>query len=626
VTNVFLFETFPTLVILTKAMIHRKVFALSLFKVALFGLALVGLVAGLVGPAEWRTTALQLASGVVLAALIREIALSLWRGEFGLDFVAALSISTALAFGEPLAASVVALMYAGGQLLEDYAASRAKAEMTSLLGRLPKTALRYTDGELELCNISELVPGDRLLIRQGDVVPADGVVHSGAALLDLSALTGESVPVKRGKGEEVPSGSANMDVAFDLRVVRRAADSAYSAIVSMVKAAQEAKAPSVRLADRYAVWFLVFTVLLAGVAWWASGDKLRMLAVLVAATPCPLILAVPVALISGLSRAAHRGVLLKGGDVLERLAAARVLVADKTGTLTTGHAALVRIDAQRGFEGKDVLRLAASLDQASAHAIAVSIVKSAREQGLVLSEPKSAYETAGEGVAGKVDGQRTAVGGARFVSHALKGRKLPLTTGSPGEVRVAVAIGGKFAGWIVLADQLRSDAAAALDALRKAGISRVVLASGDTASVVDRIASELGIAHGHGDMTPEDKVRLVTAERANGPVIMAGDGVNDAPALAAADVGIAMGARGSAASAEAADAILLSDNLRNIADAVRISQRALAIAKQSVIAGLGLSAAAMFVAAFGYLPPVQGALVQEAIDVAVILNALRALK
>ncbi|MFN0191717.1 MAG: heavy metal translocating P-type ATPase [Aestuariivirga sp.] len=596
------------------------------FKTALFGLALAGLGAGLLGPAEWRIVALQAVSIFVLAVLFREIALSLWRGEFGLDFVAALSISAALAFGEPLAASVVALMYAGGQLLEDYAASRAKAEMTALLGRLPKTALRYTDGELELCNISDLVPGDRLLVRQGDVVPADGIVHSGTALLDLSALTGESVPVKRAKGEEVPSGSANMDVAFDLGVVRRAEDSAYSAIVSMVKAAQEAKAPSVRLADRYAVWFLFFTLLLAGAAWWASGDKLRMLAVLVVATPCPLILAVPVALISGLSRAAHRGVLLKGGDVLERLAKARVLVADKTGTLTTGHAALVRVDAQRGFEAKDVLRLAASLDQASAHAIAVSIVKSAREQGLVLSEPKSADETAGEGVVGNVDGRRIAVGGVKFVSRILKGRKSPLKTGNPGEVLVAVAVGGRFAGWIVLADQLRTDAGAALDALRKAGISRVVLASGDSANVVDRIASELGIAHRHGDMTPEDKVRLVTAERANGPVIMAGDGVNDAPALAAADVGIAMGARGSAASAEAADAILLSDNLRHIADAVRISQRALAIATQSVIAGLGLSAAAMFVAAFGYLPPVQGALVQEAIDVAVILNALRALK
>ncbi|NJM30282.1 MAG: cadmium-translocating P-type ATPase [Rhizobiales bacterium] len=596
------------------------------FKTALFGLALAGLGAGLLGPAEWRIVALQAGSGLVLAVLIREIALSLWRGEFGLDFVAALSISAALTFGEPLAASVVALMYAGGQLLEDYAASRAKAEMTALLGRLPKTALRYTDGELELCNISGLVPGDRLLVRQGDVVPADGIVHSGTALLDLSALTGESVPVKRAKGEDVPSGSANMDVAFDLRVVRRAEDSAYSAIVSMVKAAQEAKAPSVRLADRYAVWFLFFTLLLAGAAWWASGDKLRMLAVLVVATPCPLILAVPVALISGLSRAAHRGVLLKGGDVLERLAKARVLVADKTGTLTTGHAALVRVDAQRGFDAKDVLRLAASLDQASAHAIAVSIVKSAREAGAVLSEPRLADETAGEGVTGKVDGKRVAIGGAKFVSRTLRGRRLPRRTSKPGEVLVAVAAGGKFAGWIVLADQLRSDAGAALDALRQAGIFRVVLASGDSANVVDRIASDLGIEHRHGDMTPEDKVRLVTAERANGPVIMAGDGVNDAPALAAADVGIAMGARGSAASAEAADAILLSDNLRHIGDAVRISQRALAIAKQSVIAGLGLSAVAMFAAAFGYLPPVQGAQVQEAIDVAVILNALRALR
>jgi heavy metal translocating P-type ATPase len=596
------------------------------FKTALFVLASAGLVAGLVGPADLRTAALQLSGGIVLAALIREIVLSLRHREFGLDFVAALSISMALAFGEALAASVVALMYGGGQLLEDYAANRARVEMRALLERLPKTALRYTDGELELCNISDLVPGDRLLVRQGDVVPADGVVHSGTALLDLSALTGESVPVKRTKGEEVPSGAANMDAAFDLRVVRRVEESAYSAIVSMVRAAQEAKAPSVRLADRYAVWFLVFTVLLAGAAWWASGDKIRMLAVLVVATPCPLILAVPVALTSGVSQAARLGVLLKGGDVLEQLAAARVLVADKTGTLTTGHAALVRVDAQRGFDGMEILRLAASLDQASAHAIAASIVKSARERGLGLSEPKSAQETAGEGISGTVDGQRIAVGGARFVSRNLRGRKPPKKAGHPGEVHVAVAVGGKFAGWIVLADQPRPDAAVALKELRKAGISRIVLASGDTASAVDRIASELDISQRYGELTPGDKVRLIAAERAHGPVVMVGDGVNDAPALAAADVGIAMGAHGSAASAEAADAILLSDNLRHIADAMRVSQRALAIARQSAVAGLGLSAVAMLVAAAGHLPPVQGALMQEAIDVAVILNALRALK
>ena len=568
-------------------------------KILILSVAVAGLAAGLAAPAfglaDWRAAIWGASSAIVLAALLAEIARSLPRGEVGLDLVASLSMATALAFGETLAGAVVSLMYAGGQVLEEFAVARARTEMRALLERAPKRALRYHDGELENCAIDVLRPGDRLLIRQGDVIPTDGVVHAGAALLDFSALTGESVPVRRMEGEEVLSGAASLDMAFEMIVGRTAAESAYSSIVALVKAAQDAKAPLVRLADRYAVGFLFLTLVMAAAAYLATGDHLRILAVLVVATPCPLILAVPVALMSGLSRAAGRGVLLKGGPVLERLSRAHTLVIDKTGTLTHGHAELSGIAVHGGHDENEVLRLAASLDQASGHVIAASITAAARHRHLALTEPAQARETAGEGIAGRVGGHRVIVGGPEYVRRKLGRARLARPQVAAGTVTVAVAIDGKLAGYLFLADSIRPEARGALAAIRRAGIANVVLASGDAMPVVARIATELGIAEAHGELSPEDKVRIVLAERQRGPVIMAGDGVNDAPALAAADIGIAMGVRGSPASSEAADAVLLS-------------------------------VTAMLAAAFGQLPPVQGALVQEAIDLAVILNALRALR
>ena len=519
------------------------------------GLAL-GFAAGWAGRSGWAEAIWGGAAVIVLAALLIQILKSLGRGEFGLDIVAALSMSAAIAFGENLAAAVVALMYAGGQLLEDYASSRATAEMKALLDRAPKTALRYRDGELESCGIDDLRPGDRILVRQGDIVPADGRVQAGGALLDLSALTGESVPVKAAADHEVPSGALSLDMAFDLVVTKTAAESAYSAIVRLVREAQTAKAPMVRLADRYAIWFLLLTVIIAATAYFMSGDRLRLLAVLVVATPCPLILAVPVAIIAGISRAAKQGVLLKGGPVLEAMAKARVLVIDKTGTLTHGRAELTGIDAQPGWKADDILSLAASLDQASNHAMAHSIVAAAHLRHLKLTQPRKARETAGEGITGWVGPHRVHVGGDGFVRRLLKRKHLPRGAAQTGAVTVAVAVDGKLAGHLIMADTLRDDAPAALSRLRQAGIERIVLASGDSRAVTEKIAGALRLDDVRAELTPAGKVDIVIAERRHGTVLMAGDGVNDAPALAAADVGIAMGARGSAASAEAADAVL----------------------------------------------------------------------
>ena len=603
---------------------------LSPLKLLLVLISALGLAAGFLAP-YFGLNALQatiwgFAAAFVLLFLAREILTSLWRGEFGLDIVAALSMSGALYFGETLAAAVVSLMYSGGQLLENFAEARARSEMNTLLGRVPTKALRYLDGNLSEVRIEELVPGDRILVRQGEIVPVDGKVASGRALLDQSILTGESVPVYRNVGDDVLSGSSSLDMAFDVIAIRPASQSTYAGIVRLVKAAQEAKAPMVRLADRFAMWFLALTVLLAGGTWMITGEHLRMLAVLVSATPCPLILAVPVAIISGISKAARRGVLVKGGPVLETLARASVLVIDKTGTLTEGRARLVDVHSSGRRSADEILRLAASLDQASQHVIAKSIVEAASERGLTLSMPVRAKEMAGSGIEGHVDGKRIIVGGGDFVRGKLKQRTLKKPAAPPGSVVVAVAVGDHLAGYLILADALRGDAADALTHLRKVGFTRVVLASGDQHAVVEDIAAQLELDQIRSELLPGEKVDVVVAERANGVVLMAGDGVNDAPALAAADVGISMGVRGSPASAESADAVLLVDNLGRIAEAVEIAQRSRAIALQSVYVGLALSLGAMVAAAFGYLSVVEGALFQEAIDVAVILNALRALR
>jgi heavy metal translocating P-type ATPase len=563
----------------------------------------------------------------VLLALLYEIVASLRRGEVGLDIVAALSMTAALAVGENLAAVVVALMYSGGQYLEAFAERHARREMTAILARVPRTSMRHRDGVLEEIGLEEIVPGDRLLIRQGDVVPVDGTVLRGVAILDQSALTGEPIPVQARVGDEVMSGSTNAGEAFDLTASHHAAESTYAGIVRLVEEAQRSKAPMSRLADRFAMVFLGVTVLMAGLAWYLAGDPIRAVAVLVVATPCPLILAVPVAIVSGLSRAARTGILIKGGKAIEALGRVYSLVIDKTGTLTDGRARVVSVKVHGDLASDDIVRLAASLDQASKHIIAQTLVTEARDRKLRLSTPSGVIETAGEGIEGSIDGLRMVVGGIHFVRSKLTGpaRHSSGQTQMAGAVIVAVAIDGEMAGEIVLADELRAGTKALLQSLRKLGIQRIVLATGDRREVAEAVAAGLGIDAVRSELSPDQKVLVVLTERKNGPVMMVGDGVNDAPALAAADIGVAMGARGTAASAEAADVVLLVDHLDRVVPAIQIARRSRRIALESVTVGIGLSLLGMIAAAFGYITPVQGALLQEVIDVAVILNALRAL-
>lgn len=600
-------------------------------KTSLLYLALAGLVTGVALSLAGLPAAAGLAwtAGVVpvLVALVLEILRSLRAGEVGLDIVAALSMSAALVFGETLAAAVVAVMYSGGTFLESYAERRARREMHALLARVPRMATRHRNGGLEEVPLDAIAPGDRLLIRQGDVVPVDGRVASAAgAVLDTSALTGESLPVRLAAEAEAMSGSTNAGEAFDLTASRRAAESTYAGIVRLVEEAQQSKAPMSRLADQWSLGFLAVTVSLAGAAWWATGDPIRAVAVLVVATPCPLILAVPVALVAGLSRAAHFGVLIKGARPLEAMARIRTLVLDKTGTLTDGRPRIVAVAGLAETPEAEVLGLAAALDQASKHPVAQAIVAAAKARGLALPVPSEVAEVPGEGVLGIVDGRRVIVGGERFVIGRIGATEADLPDLPAGALLVAVAVDGRLAGHLVMADPLREGAGAMLDGLRGEGIERILLATGDRRAVAERVTEGLDLDGLRADLSPDQKVLLVLSERKNGPVMMVGDGVNDAPALAAADVGVAMGARGAAASAEIADVVLLVDRIDRLVPGMAIARRSRGIAIESVVVGIGLSVAGMVAAAFGLLTPVQGALLQELIDVAAILNALRALR
>ncbi len=452
----------------------------------------------------------------------------------------------------------------------------------------------------------------------------------GRSRVGRSHADWQSAIVRRRAGEAVRSGVLNAGVPFEMVASALAADSTFAAIVRMVQAAQRERSPAARLADRYAVFFVLLSLALAGASWLATGHLSRALAVLVVATPCPLILAVPVAIVSGMSSCAKRGILVKGGGALERLAQASILFFDKTGTLTKGHARLVAIECGPGATEETVLRYAASLAQASGHVISEALTIAARERGVRLVAPSAVVETAGAGLMGQVEGRTVAIGGYPYVCAA---------TGSPpwsaavlrnlryeGQAAVFVGVDGAMIGAVRMADQLRLETPSALRLLRREGIERLVMLTGDRPDIAETVGALLNVTEVRAQQTPADKLAAIEAARHDGVVIMVGDGVNDAPALAAADVGVAMGARGAAASSEAADVVLLVDRLDRLPDALRISRRARRIAMQSVVAGMAMSVAAMIVAAVGWLPPIAGAITQEFIDVAVIVNALRALR
>jgi len=601
---------------------------------ALLILTIAGLVGGLLmtwaGEAALAAWCWGVPSVIVGIRLAWSILRDLLARKAGVDVIAVLAIAGAIALGEWFAASVIAVMLATGEALEAYADGRATRELTALLGRAPQDVSRYRDGELEVVPIGAVQVGDRLLVRPGEVVPVDGLVRGAMAVLDEAALTGESRLIEREDGDTVSSGVVNAGGSFDLQAIATADASTYAGIVRLVEEAGRAKAPFVRLADRYALYFVPLTLGMAGFAWLISGEPTRALAVLVVATPCPLLLAAPIAIVAGISRAARRGIIVKGGGPLESLAQARVLLFDKTGTLTAGRPHLAGVEAADGDQD-GLLRLAAALEQASPHVLASAIVQAARRRDLELPLPTDVTETPGGGVAGTVDGHEVAVGSAAFAAGAdglpAWARELRRRAAMEGSSNVFVRVDGQVAGALVLDDPIRPETPRAVRSLRRAGFTRIVMVTGDHHAVAELVGAAIGLDGVLADRRPADKVEAVRTERemAAGPLVMVGDGINDAPALAVSDVGVAMGARGATASSEAADVVITVDRLDRLAEAVRIARHSRRIAMQSVIAGMSMSLVAMGFAALGFLPVVAGALLQEAIDVAVILNALRAL-
>jgi heavy metal translocating P-type ATPase len=581
------------------------------------------------GTAVWA-----LSTAVILVPLVVSVVRSLLRRDVGVDAIALVAIVSALVLGEFLAGAVVALMLAGGNALEFYATRRAGQELENLLGRMPRIAHRRRGSAIEEVPVGALRTGDVVVVRAGEVLPVDGTIASPVAVLDESALTGEALPVRRSHGATARSGSSNAGDAFDLEAARSADASTYAGIVRLVEHAKGERAPFVRLADRYAAVFLPVALATAGGAWLASGDPVRFLAVMVVATPCPLILAAPIALVAGVSRAARCGVIVKGASVIERLGEARSVLLDKTGTLTLGVPSVEQVLVLDGTSADELLRLAASVDQLSAHVLAEALVHDAEERGLVLTAPEGVEEGRGQGIEGVVGGRRVAVGSSAWL--AARGYRDAERTArgldgglDAGRARILVGVDGTLAGAVIMGDTLREDARSLVAALRAIGVRHVAMVTGDRTAVADAVGEGLGLDGVHAELEPGDKLEVVRGLRERPdyrPVVMVGDGVNDAPALALADVGIAMGAAGATVSSETADAVIVLERVDRVVDAIRIGRRSLGIARQSVLAGMALSLVAMAAAAAGLLAPVEGAVLQEAIDVAVIVNALRALR
>jgi heavy metal translocating P-type ATPase len=600
---------------------------------AFLALAVVGLAVGGVlwaaGEHDAANVAWAATTIVGILPLAYSVTIDLLHRETGVDVIALLAMAGALALGEYLAGAVIALMLSSGRSLEAFADARAHRELSSLLERAPRTVHRYAGDELESIPIGEVRPADVLLVKQGEVVPVDGFLVSENCVLDESALTGESRPVERSKGEALRSGAVNAGASLALRATATAEGSTYAGIVRLIEEAEKQKAPFVRLADRYALVFVPVSLVIAAGAWILTGDPVRALAVLVVATPCPLILAVPIAIVAGISRAARRGIIVKGGGALETLARGSVLLFDKTGTLTSGVPEVADVEVFAGIDPEELLRLAASLDQVSPHVLGAAIVRAARQRGLPLTFPIEVREEPGSGIEGTVDGRRVSLGKASWVSGGrglpARARDVRRRSAMEGSSAVFVAIDGEVAGGLILDDPIRPDTPRVIRTLRRAGIKRVVMVTGDHPDVAESVGISIGVDRILSERDPTDKVDAVKAEGDGGVTIMVGDGVNDAPALAAADVGVAMGARGATASSEAADVVLVVDRLDRLAEAIRVAKRSRGIAVQSVLIGMGLSFGGMILGAVGLLPVVGGALFQEAIDVAVILNALRAL-
>ncbi len=590
------------------------------------GFAIVALLIGLILDISGLDTAAHWVLGTTAALialpLMRDMVRTLQTGHFGIDVLAITAIVTSILLKEYWAAIIIVLMLTGGEALEDYAQKRAKKELTSLLSRRPKKAHLLRGRKSTDIKASEVNPGDKLSILPGEVIPVDAVILEGSTSIDEATITGESIPVLKEPGDTILSGSINIEGALVVRAIHDAADSQYEQIVKLVKAATSSQAPFVRMADRYSIPFTAISFFIAGAAWFVSGDSMRFLEVLVVATPCPLLLGAPIAIISGMSRASKHGIIIKTGSSLEQLAAVKTVAFDKTGTLTAGQPSVDNITVFNSFTKQDVLRAAAALEQSSHHILASAIIDAATAEKISYQAAKQVKEVAGHGLSGRLSGKTILVGHLSLLKDS--GVELPDSV-RPKNLKQTVtyvAIDGSLAGIITFRDNIRPETSSLMARLRKAGVQNFALVTGDNEVVAVAVAKQVNITDVYPDCLPAQKMHAI--EQMKPPVAFVGDGVNDAPVLTTADIGIALGARGSTAASETADVVIMQDDVSKVATAVEIAKRTLFIAKQSVMIGIVISIGLMAIFATGRFTAVQGALVQEVVDIIVILNALRA--
>jgi heavy metal translocating P-type ATPase len=593
----------------------------------LFSLAFLTVVAGLVLELANQSTSAHWLLGSVAIIELMPLAWDMWQdlraGKYGIDILAATAIVTSVLLGQYWAGMVVVLMLTGGEALEDFAEHRAKRELDALLEHAPQKAHVLRKGKTVDVRVSELHVGEKIIIKAGELVPVDALIIEGAASFDESSLTGESLPLAKQAGDDLLSGSINIDGAVTAKATASAEDSQYQQIVKLVRNAAASQAPFVRLADRYSLPFTIMAYAIATAVWVFSGQAVRFLEVIIVATPCPLLLAAPIALISGMARASRYGIIVKTGSALERLAEAKTIAFDKTGTLTSGVLQVGEVTAFGSYTKDQVLALAASLEQNSNHILAHAIVASAKAKKLKLTKAKHVQEIAGRGLSAQVKGQSVLVG--RFSLLEEHGVQAPKKFKADNIKQTAayLAVDNELVGIITLKDELRPESKATLDLLRGLGLKEFVMVTGDNQATAQSIAKQLGITDIHADTLPADKLHILEKLK-DRPLVFIGDGVNDAPVLTAADVGIALGARGSTAASESADMVIMLDDFGRVATAFTIAKRTFQIARQSILVGIGLSVLLMVIFATGKFPPLAGAIIQEVVDVVVIFNALRA--
>lgn len=600
-------------------------FAYYNFVFALIGLS-VALILQLSGQGSVARILLIAVSLIAIIPSIRDMIKTIISGQIGIDVIALVAIGSSLLLQQYIAAGVIVIMLTGGEALEEFAKNRAKRELNALLKRKPTIAHRIVGSGVEEVAVSLVKVGDSLLVKPGDTIPVDGKIYKGATSVDESAITGESLPVNMKIGDGVLSGSVNLDGAIEIHATHISKESQYEQIIKLVSEASTKKSPLVRLADIYSLPFTIVTFSLAAVAWIISGDPVRGLAVLVVATPCPLLIATPVAIVSGMSQAASRGVIIKSGGVLEQLSRLKAVAFDKTGTVTQGKPSVSSIDPCE-ITKDELLKIAASVEKYSTHALAQVVVDEAKKSKVQLHKVDANKEFPGKGISAKIAGKQVLVGSFAFLKEKGVDMSSPICIGHGIQNNTAlfVAREKKYIGSITFVDPLRPEAKKTISELKKLGVKDFIMLTGDRKQVGERIGKELGINDIHSQVLPADKVNILLEEKKKlSPIAMVGDGINDAPVLAASDVGVALGAKGSTAASEAADAVIMQDDLGRMSELVAISKRSVMIAKQSIFTGIGLSSILMVVAVFGFIVPVVGAFLQEAIDVIVILNALRA--